>query len=65
MKQEERRIQEFEISDTLWARIEPLLPERAKPVHPLGYHRLGCHPPRVPDRKVLNSLFYLLRTGGQ
>jgi putative transposase len=60
MKQEEHRIQEFEISDTLWARIEPLLPERAKPVHPLG-----CHRPRVPDRKVLNSLFYLLRTGGQ
>jgi putative transposase len=60
MSQENRPVQEFEISDALWARIEPLLPVREKPVHPLG-----CHRPRVPDRKVLNSIFYLLRTGGQ
>lgn len=53
-------IQEFEISDALWSRIEPLLPVRAKPVHPLG-----CHRQRIPDRKVFNSIFYLLRTGGQ
>ncbi len=60
MSQEKRAVQEFEISDALWARIEGLLPVRAKPVHPLG-----CHRPRVPDRRVLNSIFYLLRTGGQ
>jgi putative transposase len=60
MKPEERPVQEFDISDALWTRIEPLLPERAKPAHPLG-----CHRPRVSDRKVLNSIFYLLRTGGQ
>lgn len=53
-------VQEFEISDVLWGRIEPLLPERQVPVHPWG-----CHRPRVSDRKVLNSIFYLLRTGGQ
>jgi transposase len=60
MSQERHPVQEFEISDALWARIEPLLPEREVPFHPLGHHR-----PRVPDRKVLNSIFYLLRTGGQ
>lgn len=60
MSQDKRPVQEFEISDALWARIEPLLPAREKPVHPLG-----CHRPRVSDRKVLNSIFYLLRTGGQ
>jgi transposase len=60
MSQEGRPVQEFEISDALWSRIEPLLPVRAKPVHPLGRHR-----GRIPDRKVLNSIFYLLRTGGQ
>ena len=53
-------VQEFEISDVLWERIEMLLPFRAKPVHPLG-----CHRQRIPDRKVFNSIFYLLRTGGQ
>ena len=60
MKQKEHPVQEFEISDALWTRIEALLPVREKPVHPLG-----CHRPRESDRKVLNSIFYLLRTGGQ
>lgn len=59
MSQERWPVQEFEISDTLWGRIEVLLPVREKPVHPLGRHRQ-----RVPDRKVLNSIFYLLRSGG-
>lgn len=60
MNPEQHPIQEFEISDALWARIEPLLPEREAPFHPMGRHRQ-----RIPDRKVLNSIFYLLRTGGQ
>lgn len=58
MSHENRPVQEFEISDALWARIAPLLPERIAPVHPLG-----CHRQRVCDRKVFNSIFYLLRTG--
>ena len=55
-----RKVQEFLISDVLWERIEPLIPLREKKVHPLG-----CHRPRVPDRKVLNSIFFVLRTGCQ
>ena len=46
------------ISDALWTRIAPLLP--ARPVHPLG-----CHRPRVDDRKALNAIFFVLRTGCQ
>ena len=60
MNQEKRSVQEFEISDALWERIAPLLPKREAPFHPLGRHRQ-----RIPDRKVLNSIFYILRTGGQ
>jgi len=60
MLPEKRAVQEFEISDVLWEKIEPLLPVREKKVHPLG-----CHRPRVSDRKVLNGIFFLLRTGGQ
>ena len=56
----ERPVQEFLISDVLWERIEPLLPVREKKVHPLG-----CHRPRVPDRQVLNGIFFVLRTGIQ
>ena len=41
----------FDLSDEEWAAIEPLLP-RAK-----------RGPPRVDDPCVLNSSFYILRTG--
>lgn len=55
-----RKVQEFVISDELWKVIEPLIPQREKKVHPLG-----CHRPRVPDRQVLNGIFFVLRTGCQ
>lgn len=60
MSPKQRPVQEFEISDALWMHIAPLLPVREVPYHPLGRHRQ-----RICDRKVLNSIFYLLRTGGQ
>lgn len=44
--------------DTLWAGIEPLLPPR-KP------HPLGCHNPRVDDRRAMDAIFFRLRTGCQ
>jgi transposase len=57
---EEIPVQEFVISDVLWELIEPLLPVREKKVHPLG-----CHRRRIPDRQVLNGIFFVLRTGCQ
>ena len=47
---------QWRIPDPLWERIEPLLP--ARPLHPLG-----CHNPRVPDRKAMDAIFFVLRTG--
>lgn len=44
--------------DALWERIVPLLPPR-KP------HPLGCHRPRVDDRKAMDAIFFVLRTGCQ
>ncbi len=41
-----------ELTDEQWKRIEPLLP-------PHG--RMGC--PRVDDRKVVEGILYVLRTG--
>jgi transposase len=49
---------QWRIPDELWARIEPLLPPR--PPHPLG-----CHNPRVPDRRAMDAIFFVLRTGCQ
>src|SRR5215218_5132796 len=52
------RDDQWRIPDALWERIEPLLPPR--PPHPLG-----CHNPRVPDRKAMDAIFFVLRTGCQ
>ena len=49
---------DWRIPDALWERIVPLLPPR-KP-HPLGGHR-----PRVDDRKAMDAIFFVLRTGCQ
>jgi putative transposase len=49
----------FRLSDVLWAKIEPLLP-----VH-VNTHRFGGGRPRVPDRKCLDGIFFVLRTGCQ
>jgi len=48
----------WRIPDELWKRIEPLLPPR-KP------HLLGCHNPRVDDRRAMDAIFFVLRTGCQ
>ena len=59
-ERKERDAQEFVISDALWELIEPLMPVYEKKAHPLG-----CYRSRVPDRKVLNGIFFVLRTGCQ
>jgi transposase len=48
----------WRIPDALWQRIAPLLPPR-KP------HPLGCHNPRVADRKAMDAIFFVLRTSCQ
>ena len=48
----------YRLPDSLWARMEPLLPPR--PPHPLG-----CHNPRTPDRKAMDAILFVLRTGCQ
>jgi len=49
---------QWRISDALWERIAPLIPP-GKP------HPLGCHRPRVDDRRVMDAVFFVLRTGCQ
>lgn len=41
----------FDLSDAEWAIIEPLLPNKPRGV------------PRTDDRRVLNGIFFVLRTG--
>ena len=48
----------WRVPDELWAKIEPVLSPR--PVHPLG-----CHNPRTPDRRAMDAILLVLRTGMQ
>src|SRR6185295_5329342 len=48
----------WSIPDELWNEMKPLLPP-GKP------HPLGCHRPRVDDRKAMDAIFFVLRTGCQ
>jgi putative transposase len=48
---------EYQISDELWERIEPLLPP-PKPKKKSGR-------PRMDDRQAMSAIFYVLRTGCQ
>ena len=49
---------DWRIPDELWERLQALLPAR-KP------HPLGCHRPRVDERKAMDAIFFVLRTGCQ
>ncbi len=49
----------FRIPDEMWERIEPLIPAPEK------VHRFGGGRPRVPDRQILDGIFFVLRTGCQ
>jgi len=46
------------IPDDVWRKMEPLIPP-GKP------HPLGCHNPRVPDRRAMDAILFVLRTGCQ
>jgi putative transposase len=50
--------QSWRMPDELWEKVKPFLPP-GKP------HPLGCHRPRVDDRKAMDAIFYRLRTGCQ
>jgi putative transposase len=49
----------YRISDELWAKIQPLLPKHVN-THPFGGGR-----PRADDRKCMNAIWFVLRTGCQ
>lgn len=53
------RASSFLVSDALWSRIEPFIPNRK------NTHRFGGGRPRRPDRDCMNAIFFVLRTGCQ
>ena len=49
----------YKISDELWGKIEPLIPNHS------NTHRFVGGRPRMPDRKAMNGILFVLRTGCQ
>lgn len=56
----------WELSDSLWERIEPLLPKRKSRYRGRGSNRkhIGGRPP-ADQRKTMSGILYVLRTGCQ
>lgn len=54
-----RKPNRYRVGDGLWAKMEPLIPGRVN-THPRG----GGRKP-VPDRQVMDGIFFVLRTGCQ
>jgi putative transposase len=53
------RKNQYQVSDELWAKIQPLLPQH------VNTHRFGGGRPRADDRKCMDAIFFVLRTGCQ
>jgi putative transposase len=49
----------YQISDEWWAKMQPLLPKH------VNTHRFGGGRPRADDRKCMNAIWFVLRTGCQ
>lgn len=52
------RALDVRVVDAVWQAVEPLIPERPKPVHPLG-----CHRQRISDRECFWGILVRLVTG--
>ena len=56
-EKQSRRTRPWEVSDALWKRVKPLIPQRVS-------HAKGGRPPQ-DDRKMFTAIVYVLRTGIQ
>ena len=59
------RTKPWEVSDKLWARVEPLLPERERDPHRQYRRKPGAGRPPADPRKVFAAIVRVLRTGCQ
>lgn len=47
------------ITDFMWEEMKQIIPK------PIDNHPLKCHKPRIDDRRVMDGIFFVLRTGCQ
>lgn len=58
MRQTKKARDKWLVSDELWAEIESLLPP-----HNPDHARIGGRPLEITDRKAMNGIFFILKTG--
>jgi len=60
-----KRIPSWEVSDALWERVEPLIPEPRRDPRRSFQRRLGAGRKPLPRRRVFEGIAFVLRTGCQ
>jgi len=58
-------LRSWEVSDELWAKVEPLLPKRQRPKGHKYKRKSGGGRKPIPARRVFSAIVYVLRTGCQ
>ena len=59
------KIQSWEVSDSFWEKIEPLIPEPQRDPSKTYKRKAGGGRKPMPPRKIFEAIMYVLRTGCQ
>ena len=60
-----KRIQSWEVSDSFWERVEPLIPRKERDEVKTYKRKAGGGRKPIPYRRVFEGIVYVLRTGCQ
>jgi transposase len=60
-----KRIASWEVSDSFWERVEPLIPGQEREKERVYKRKAGGGRKPIPSRKVFEGIVYVLRTGCQ
>jgi transposase len=58
-------IKSWELTDDLWERVKDFIPQRKRNEHKTYRRRPGAGRKPIPPQRVLEAIFYVLRTGIQ
>jgi transposase len=59
------KIQSWEVSDSFWAKVDPLIPPVARNPNRVYKRKPGGGRKPIPARKIFEAIMYVLRTGCQ
>ena len=59
------QIKSWTVSDALWSKLEPLVPQRKRPKGRTYQRKAGAGRKPMPARQVFSAIVYVLRTGCQ